>query len=194
MLFPTLRRDWDGIYLAGDRIGLRLHPNAEGTISVTVIGLKALTEFDRPCRLSGDDLPDFAESEIQVHDAQLECFVAAADAPLLRIGFKLELEPGMAPLLRAWLPKLAAVAAASKAIAETFHAQLPHPIYHMLSAITSVVARIALDGWKVEHSIAYERGHGTWSSEHEFMAQFDAEAVRQVLAAVASTPRLEKVT
>ena len=193
MLFPTLRRDWDGIYLAGESIGLRLLPNAEGTISVTVIGLTALTEFDRPCRLSSDDLPNFAETDIQVHDTHLECFRAADYAPALRIGFKLELEPGMAPLLRAWLPKLAAVAAASMAIAETFHAQLPRPIYHMLSAITSVVARVALDGWTAEHSIAYERGHGTWSSAHEFMAQFEAEDVRQVLEAVANTPRLEQV-
>lgn len=193
MLFPTLRRDWDGIYLAGEGIGLRLLPNAEGTISVTVIGLTALTAFDRPCRLSSDDLPYFAETDILVHDTHLECFAADAYAPALRIGFKLELEPGMAPLLRAWLPKLAAVATASKAIADKFNTQLPHPIYHMLSAITSVVARVVLDGCDAEHSVAYERGHGTWSSAHEFMAQFDAEDVRHDLSALASTTPLEKL-
>lgn len=192
MLFPTVRRDWTGIYLAGERIGLRLHPHAEGTITVAIIGLTALTEFDRPCRLSSDDQPYFSETDIQVFDTSLECFAVDAYAPALRTGLKLELEPGMAPLLRAWLPKLAAVAIASKAIAAKFHAQLPHPIYHMLSTITSVVARVALDGWEAQHSVAYERSHGTWASAHEFMAMFDAEAVRQVLDALASTPRLEK--
>lgn len=186
MLFPTASRDWTGIYLAGDRIGLRLHPHAEGTISVTVIGLTALTEFDRPCKLSGDELPQFAPPDIRVYDTHLECFAADPYAPALRTGFKLELEPGMAPLLRGWLAKLEAVAVASKSIADKFDARLPPPIYHMHCAITSVVARIVLDGWDAEHSVSYERDRGTWSSEHKFMAQFDADDVTQDLRALSS--------
>jgi hypothetical protein len=185
MLFPTVSRDWNGVYLTGQRIALMLHPHAAGTISVAVIGLTAITDFDRPCRLSGDELPQFAPTGIQVHDTRLECFAADPYAPILRTGFTLELEPGMAPLLRAWLAKLTAVAAASNAIADKFSEQLPHPIYHMLDAITSVVARIVLDGWEVEHSVAYERDHGIWRMQHEFMAQFDAEAVTQDLRALA---------
>lgn len=193
MLFPTASRDWNGVYLAGQRIGLRLHPHAEGTISVTVIGLPAITGFRSPCRLSGDELPQFAPAEIQVHDTRLECFAAAAYAPVLRTGFMLELEPGMAPLLRTWLAKLAAVAAPSREIADKFSTQLPPPIHHMLGAITSVVARIVLDGWEAEHSVAYEREHGTWSREREFMAQFDAKAVAQDLRALA-TARAPQMT
>jgi hypothetical protein len=193
MLFPTASRDLDGVHLAGQRIALRLHPHPDGTISVTVIGLPALTGFDGPCRLSGEDRPYFAPDGIEVHDTRLECFAADPYAPILRTGFTLELEPGMAPLLRAWLPRLTTVATASKAIADQFSAQLPEPIYHMLHSITSVVARIILAGWDVDHSVAYEREHGIWAKEHEFMAQFDAEAVAQELRALAVTAEAHPV-
>lgn len=185
MLFPTACRQWDGVYITGQHIALELYPNAEGTIRVSVIGLPAITGFDGPCRLSScEPLPQFAPTEIQVHDTRLECFAVDAFAPSLRTGFRLELEPGMAPLLRAWLTKLATVAAASKVIADKFNAQLQAPIYHMLNAITSVVARIVLADWEAEHSVAYEREHSIWSKEQEFMSQFDAEGVKQILCAL----------
>lgn len=197
MLFPTASRDLNGVYLAGQRIGLRLHPHAEGTISVTVVGLPTITGFDHPCRLSNDETPYFAPTGIQVHDTILECFAADPYAPVLRTGFTLELEPGMAPLLRVWHAKLTTVATASKAIADKFSAQLPPPIHHMLDAITSVVARIVLDGWTVEHSVVYEREHGIWAQEHEFMAQFDAEGVRRdlhTLTVTADAPQPAGIT
>jgi hypothetical protein len=186
MLFPTASREWNGVYIAGQLISLRLCPNAEGTISVMVAGHPAITGLDQPCRLSScEDLPQFAPTEIQVHDTRLECFAADRFAPVIRTGFTLELEPGMAPLLRTWLVKLTEVAAASKAIADKFSAQLPAPIYHMLDAITSVVARIVLDAWEAEHAVAYEREYGIWAKEREFMAQFDAEGVAQDLRSLA---------
>jgi hypothetical protein len=195
MLFPTASRDWTGVYVAGERVALRLHPHADGTISVTVIALPAITGFDRPCRLSScEEMPQFAPAGIQVHDTRLECFAADTHAPVLRTGFTLELEPGMAPQLRTWLAKLEAVAAASKAVADKFDAQLPPPVYHMRSAITEVVARIVLDGWEAQHSVTYEREHGTWSRELEFMAQFDAESVAQDLRALAITARAPQAT
>jgi hypothetical protein len=186
MLFPTVSRAWNGIYIEGERIGLQLQPYADGRIGVSVTGLPSITGFDRPCRLSGDDsVPYFAPAEIAVHDTRLECFAADQYAPVLRAGFTLELEPGMAQLLRAWMGKLTAVASASKALADTFSAQLPPPVHHMLESVTAVVARIVLAGWNVDHSVAYEREHGTWGGEHGFMAQFDEEGVRQALRALA---------
>jgi hypothetical protein len=185
MLFPTASREWDGVCIAGQLVSLCLQPDAEGKISVTVIGLPAITGFNHPCRLSScEAVPRFDPAEIQVHDTHLECFAADACAPVLRTGLTLELEPGMAPLLRTWLAKLAAVATASKAIADKFNAQMPPPIYHMLGAVTSVVARIVLNAWEVEHSVRYEKEHGIWSGEREFMAQFDAEGVMQDLRAL----------
>jgi hypothetical protein len=56
-----------------------------------------------------------------------------------------------------------------------------------------VVARIVLDDWEAEHSVAYEREHGTWSRELEFMAQFDAEGVAQDLRALAGWARAPQV-
>lgn len=186
MLFPFAICEWNGVRIVGQLVSLRLHPNAEGKISVDVIGMPAVTGFDVAFRLSScENLPGFAPAEIQVHDTRLECLAADAHAPVLRTGFTLELEPGMAPLLRTWLAKLEAVAAASRAIADKFDAQLPPPIYHMVDAITSVVARIVLEGWDVEHSVAYEREHGVWSSDLHFMAQFDTEDVAQDLRALA---------
>jgi hypothetical protein len=189
MLFPTTSRDWDGVCLVGQLVGLRLQPDADGKISVMVIGLPEITGLNQDCRLSScDELPSFAPAEIHVHDTRLECFGANPLAPVLRTGFTLELEPGMAPLLRIWLARLVVVATASKTIADKFSAQLPPPIYHMFGAITSVVARIVLDGWEAEHSVAYEREHGIWSREREFMAQFDAEDVGRNLRALATAP------
>lgn len=185
MLFPTVVPEWDGVYIAGQLIGLRLQPDASGRIGISVLGLPASTGFDRPCRLSScEELPVFAPAEIQLYDTRLDCFAADPYAPSVRTGFTLELEPGMAQLLRVWLPKLEAIAAASKAISEKFSAQLPPPIDHMLNAITSVVRRILLDGWDVNHSVAYEREHGIWREQSEFMALFDAEDIVKDLRAL----------
>jgi hypothetical protein len=182
MIFPTARRTWNGVDIEGQHIVLRLQPSDDGTIGVSIAGLPALTGFDSPCRLSDDNSRHFPPAGITVHDTRLECFAANQFAPMLREGFTLELEPGMAPLLRTWLDKLAAVAATAKAIADKFSAQLAPPIHHMLDAITSVVARIVLDGWDVEHSVAYERAHGICGREQAFMDQFDTEGVQQQLA------------
>lgn len=187
MLYPKVNRHWDGIYIEGQCVGLQLHPTAVGTISVTVIGMGEITGFDRPCRLSSEELHQFAPAEIELSDTRLECFAANTYAPVLRTGFTFELEPGMAPQVRAWLPRLTVVATVSQAIATKFSVQLSQPIHHMLSAITSVVARIVLDGWEVEHSVAFEREHGTWSKAREFMAQFDTEGVAQDLRALTRT-------
>lgn len=191
MLFPTVIPEFDGVYIGGQLVGLRLHPDASGRILVSVIGLPEATGFDRNCSLSScKDLPGFAPSEIHVHDTRLDCFAADPYVPTVRTGFTLELEPGMAPLLRIWLAKLVAVAQAAKAVADKFSTKLPPPIYHMLNAITSVVRRIVLDGWGVEHSVAYEREHGTWRRTEPFMAAFDAEDVMQALRALAASRAL----
>jgi hypothetical protein len=187
MLFPTVATDWNGVYIAGQLVGLRLHPNASGTIRVSVLGLPAATGFDRPCSLSScEETRGFTSDEIQVHDTHLDCFAADPYVPCVRTGFTLKLEPGMAPVLRVWLTKLEKVSAASKSISEKFSAQLPPPIYHMFDAITSVVRRILLDGWDVGHSIAYEREHGTWGRQEEFMALFDSEDIKKDLHALAA--------
>jgi hypothetical protein len=185
MLYPSVRREWNGIYIEGQQIGLVVQPHAEGTITVDVIALSAITGFDRPSRLLGEDRLELAPHEVAVHDTRLECFAADKLVPSLRQGFALDLEPGMAQQLRAWLPRLIAVASASKAVADKFNAQVPPPIYHMLSAITSVVARIVLASWEAEESVAFERRHGVWGKEDVFMNQFDNESVKQELIALA---------
>ncbi|MGG7604652.1 hypothetical protein [Massilia sp. BKSP1R2A-1] len=182
MLFPTVSRYCNGIYLEGQQVALQLHPLAEGTISVSILGLPSITGFDRRCTLLNDATPSFTPSEIKVGDTRIDCFAVDRFVPALRTGFTLELEPGMAQDLRAWLPKLANVAVASKAVADEFTKHVPPPIYHMYGAITSVVSRIVLDGWAPDHSVAYEREHGIWAREEEFMAQFDTAEVSQYLS------------
>lgn len=187
MLFPTASRDLDGIYITGQLIGIRLHPDSSGSIYVTVIGLPGVTGFDRPCQItSSEERTLYAPADIHVHDTRLECFAADAFAPVLRKGFVLELEPGMAPLLRTWLTKLAAVSAASKVIGEQFSAVNGEPVYHMLGAVTSVVARIVLYAWDAAHSVAFEKEHGIWSKQRGFMDQFDKEDVVQALRNLAA--------
>lgn len=184
MLAPTVCREWNGIYIEGQQIGLRVHPRAEGTIQVDVIALVEITGFARGCRVSGDEHLEFAPGDITVHDTRLECFSADSLVPFLRKGFTLDLEPGMAQVLRDWLPKIFRVAAAAKAVADIFSEQLPPPIYHMLDAITAVVKRVVTAGFTVDHSVAYERSHGVWRENHAFMRLFDNERVRLELDAL----------
>ncbi len=188
MLFPTTSRYCNGIYIAGQQIALELHPSADGTISMVVLGLSPITGFDRACTLLNEATPSFAPSEIKVDDTRFECFAADRFAPVLRTGFALDLEPGMAQHLRAWMPKLAKVAVASKTVADEFNKQLPPPIYHMFGTITSVVSRIVLDGWEPDHSVAYEREHGVWAREEDFMLQFDATGISQYLNTLVDRP------
>jgi hypothetical protein len=181
MLNPNVQRRWSGIYVEGQEIGIELLSRADGTLAVDVIALPAITGFKEASRLSAERRVDCMPHEVVVSDARLDCFAADHIVPYYRSGFTLALEPGMAQELRKWLPKLTATASVSKAVATQFQKQLSEPIFHLLEAIAYVVARIILDRWTVEDSIAFERKEGRWKGETAFMNQFDSEAVRTLL-------------
>lgn len=181
MLNPNSSRLWHGIYIEGQQIGLRVMPSTRGTLSVDVIARPALTGFHDDCRLGQEEQLEFVPSEITVHDTRLECLAADRFAPFLRTGFMLDLEPGMAAQLRAWLPRLILAAATSKTLADLFSESLATPIFHMHAAIVDVVTRIVLADWDAEHSISFERERGTWRNEQQFMSQFNDPRVIQEL-------------
>lgn len=208
MLYPSVSRVWNGIHIEGQQICLQVNPQAEGTLTVDVVALPVLTGFDRPCRISGEERLEFAGANVVVHDTRLECFAADRFVPFMRRGFAIDIEPGMAQALRAWLPKIILVASTSKTIADRFIQLHQPPIHHMLDAITSVAARIALGtlhapatgsrlnltSWSVDESLRFEREYGVWRSCPEFMSLFDDNNVRQALVALAQSEASQPLT
>jgi hypothetical protein len=149
MLDPAVHRVWQGVRLEGEQIHLQLLPHHDGRLSVTVYAQPALTGWDRTARVTPDKLPNhYAADEIAVRDTELTCLaVEASHVPHYRQGFALTLEPGMAQLLRAWLPQLLEVAALASDIMERVDsscARRRHPSTRTTCTICSPASRL---GW-----------------------------------------------
>jgi hypothetical protein len=194
MLTPSIDRSWSGVYLTGQQISIDLSPTHSGRLTVNVIAMPVLTGFDGPCRLGDTEATrlEFTPDEIVVRPTELACLTADQHAPMVRHGFVLTLEPGMAPLLEKWMPQLATVARVSKDIAEYIESAIADPERyrtwsHLSECITEVAARVVLDRFPVDQAIAAER---RWRKEHNYsdvfivLDRFDDERVLSLLGSV----------
>ena len=181
MLFPNVSRAWDGVEIRGQQISILVAPSAEGKLGVRISAEGSLTGFDRACWLTNEGTPYFDPADIAVHDTRLECLAADRLVPFYRSGFIVDIEPGMAKELRAWLPRLAEVTKRAEQATALFARQMGKPIWHLSSEISDVISRIVLDGRTVAESVAFAQIHTVSKEDAEFMAQFDSEAVQAVL-------------
>ena len=189
MLQPIVHRVWQGIQIVGEQVGLELLPREDGRVSVTVHAQPALTGWDRVTRVTSEDLPNrYTAGEIAVHDTELVCMAADEQMPFFRQGFSMSLEPGMAPLLRAWLPRLFDTAALASDIVihvdPMLRAQEPPFIaQHLYGLFTCVVAAVVIDGLDPVEAIASERkfapasGYGDSDYVKPLWDMFDTEPV-----------------
>jgi hypothetical protein len=192
MLTPAVRRFWEGIEIEGEQICLQLFPTQDAKIRVRIIALPILSGFDRRCDVTSSEETktiEFLLNEIVVTDTALSCMAADETIPFMRRGFDIVLEPGMAQLLRTWLPKLFLVATAAKTIsglADTaLRAQEP-PVYayHLFSMYTNALANIILDKRSVEDAIARERLEPRWGGGDKVRAMFEIDAVHTKLLTI----------
>lgn len=196
MLKPTAQRFWEGIRVDGEQISIELLPNSSDcSLRVSVIASPSLTGYDRSVRISESDARSlsFRRSEVEVSDTRLTCLASDETVPFLRSGFDLVLEPGMAPLIRAWLPRLFDVAALSSGIVKNAHAQLisldpPVHAQHLYGIFAVVAAGVVLDARDPETAIAAERDIARHTARHwdeEFAAPvwaiFNAEGIHELL-------------
>lgn len=191
MLSPSVTRLWNGVRIAGQQFEIDIDPYASGRLGVNVVALPEMTGFDRPCRLGDTEARriDFLPSEIIVSDTELSCLSADRYAPVLRQGFVLTLEPGMAQLLRAHLPALGVVATVSQQVADLVAVQIAPPIDHLLDCIPAIAARIVLDRYTLDDAITAERRRRERDGYRDMLAvldQVDSERIKALLDAVAS--------
>lgn len=152
MFQHTVTRYYAGVVIHGDQIELRLTPNDDGKIGVDIVAMPNITGFDHACSvLSSDRTPEFRPAEIQINDNSINCQAANDHLSSLQEGFSCLLEPGMAPLIRQFLPRLEGVAKIANQIRDFAHSQLmamdePVHIRHIYGAFPVVVAGIILDG------------------------------------------------
>ena len=176
-----------GIVVDGEQINLQLIPNAKGRINVDVIVAPSLSGFDRACRLtSSDRTQDFRPGEIAITDNAVTCLAADDILPAFKEGFTCPLEPGMAPLLRTWLPRLEQVARLAGAICVAGHAQLigmAPPVYvsHTYGAFPCVVAAIVFDGLSAADAIEMLRHNRLYGSEPAIFAVLASDPARALL-------------
>lgn len=159
-----------GFELASERMGVTLVPLATGTVRASVTGYPGLTGLDEPRDLL-DPLAshEFAPGDVAVDG---ECLVALARepaAPALRQGFVLALEPGMAPILAAWLPRLERVARLAAEVASCARGYVPDEWAGQeqgMQVCADVVAAMSLDRQSTSTAIeAARREH--WASSIE---------------------------
>lgn len=197
MFEPSTHRFWQGIVIQGDQIALELLPSChEARVAVTPCALAALTGRERGARLAPDELPNsYLAADIAVHHTELRCLAADAEFPCYRQGFTLTLEPGMAPLLRQWLPRLFDVARVATDIAGLVDAQLragltPLYLQHLYGLVACVAAGVVLDGEAPPEALARERAYAQrvpqpWSgtAAAPLWAALDSEEVQARLSA-----------
>lgn len=188
MFQHSVTRSHAGVIIDGAQITLHLYPNDDGRVGVDLIVMPIITGFDRPCSvLSSGRTLAFLPGEIDISDNSIVCQAANAYFPSLKEGFACPLEPGMAPLLRRWLPRLDLVAMHAGKLCDLAHAQLiamtpPVHIRHTYGAFPTVVAGIVLDGLTAFRAIELLRHDALYGSEPAMFAVLASEPVQALLA------------
>jgi len=182
-----------GFELSNDRLGVVLVPLATGTVRASVTGYPSLTGLDEPCALL--DAPvshEFAPGDLALEGERLIALAPEPLAPVLRQGFVLELEPGMAPVLAAWLPRLEEVACRSAEVAACARAHLPDDWTGRESGLqvcADVVAAITLDGVSPSAAIDVARQEHWASSVEPWLEALAQADVARMLDSIRSASR-----
>lgn len=161
-----------GFSVFSERLEVLLRPNEDGLIGVRVLAMPALTGFDQACRVQSEGAPvEFGMDEISIAGDTLMCLRKIPEAPAFREGFVLDLDPGMAALIREALPKLGQVAE----LAKELHTQVqPHVQEngwnHLLSFLPEVAGHVVLDGCTTPEAIRRAAAHHFASKHADFMA------------------------
>lgn len=156
---PSAKRVYDGIRVDGQHFRILLSTGADSRIGVRVLSNPEASGYVSESMVGSESVAEqrFTLEEIQVSEARLECFSRARHQPLYSEGFRLELELGMASVLRAWLPKLAKASSLAEAIASAFIDRLKkHPLVQFYSFTSTLAARIVLDGQSSGEALAEE--------------------------------------
>jgi hypothetical protein len=185
MLDPTVSRVHSGIHIEGHELSIALYPTGNGRLAVAVTAAPSITGYDDDCRIGNSENGyDFLLSEIVVSDTRLDCFVSNRNAPFFHEGFWLTLEPGMAILLRQWLPRLWRVVGTAEALNLFLAKKLGRDVSY-LGLGANVVARVMLDEMAPAAALEVEQfvfPKGA-SSDRELVALLDDDEVLLILNA-----------
>lgn len=189
MFKHSVTRYYAGVVIAGEQIELRMTPDDDGKIGINVIVLPIITGFDQACSLlSSDRTQAFRPGEIEIIDNSIICQAANEYLPSLKEGFICPLEPGMAPLLRHWLPRLEAIAEIAGKICDLAHSQLivmdtPVHIRHTYGAFPCVVTGIMLDGLSSADAIKALHHDPLYGSQPALFTVLASEPIHALLVA-----------
>lgn len=187
MFQHSATRYYAGVVIDGGQIELRMTPNDDGKIGINVIVMPIITGLGQACSMLSSDRPsDFRPGEIEITDNSIICQAANEYFPSLKEGFICPLEPGMAPLLRHWLPRLEAVADIAGKIRDLAHSQLmamdtPVHIRHIYGAFPLVVAGIMLDGLSSVDAIKVLHHDSLYGSESAMFTMLASEPIHALL-------------
>lgn len=186
MFNHSVTRYWAGILLNGGQLDLRLIPNEYGKINVDVTVQSSITGFDRAIRLTSDEPTSFHQDEILIDDNAITCMAASETLSAFREGFICPLEPGMAPMLREWLPRLGSVARISASIRSAAHDQLmtmEPPVYisQLYAAFPLIASNILLDGFDTNAAIKILRVDRLYGGEPALLTVLTSDSVRLLL-------------
>jgi hypothetical protein len=185
-----------GFELASARLGVTLVPTASATLRLGVTGYPALTGLAEPCELLEAPVSaEFALADITLDGDKLSALAPDPLAPVLRQGFVLALDAGMADVVRAWLPRLGHVALQAQALATSVEATLDPEARakmgeqagaqaHGLALCTEIVAEVVLDAQSPAAALAAaQREHWADAAEAWLLALATPEVQEQLAAA-----------
>ena len=174
-----------GFELASERLGVVLAARATGTLAVSVVDYPALTGLEvETALLDAGVSREFAPGDIVVEGHRLVCLAREPLAPQLAQGFVLQLEPGMADVLLAWLPRLERVAATAADVARRIEAVRGlEPSGAGLAFCAEVVAGVVLDLQPSAAALAAARREHWASAVDDWQAAFDTPELRARLEA-----------
>lgn len=177
---PQVTRHFNAIVLTGQQLEIVFTPTKYNTINIRVWSLQDLHRADRRARLGQFETRyGYPAAGITLSSTKLLCLVSDRLSSFLKEGIEIQLEPGMAPLIARWLPKLTLVAATTKQLDELL---LDHAEFHEFAA--NVVARVILDHMSIENALISETALGTPGANNQvFLKHFTTPAIVAVLEA-----------
>ena len=146
---------WTGVQISDRRLAVIVTPNGDGRLMLRLVGYPRLTGLREPCSLLDTEARYYRPEDIALADDRLVCLVPSARAPALRQGFTLALDPAMAQMVAAWLPRLARVAELTQQLHELVAALMaPPPSASVMNECAQLIAKLLLDREPIKAAIA----------------------------------------